>query len=59
MKAEIVGEDLVIRIPLAKPYQPSKSGKTTIIASSSGNQTVGLLIDGKPLVIGLNAYVAR
>ena len=43
---------LTIRVDLAKDFGPSKSGKTVIIASSGGNQT----IPGTTAKIGLNVY---
>ena len=59
MKVEIVGENLVITIPVNRPLVPSKSGKTLLVASSSGNVTTTCMVENKPVVIGLNAYVAR
>ena len=37
MKAEIVGKNLVITVPLTDPT-PSASGKTLVVASSHGNK---------------------
>lgn len=46
-------EKLIIEVDLKKSYGPSKSGKTVIIASTSGNAPV----PGKEGVkIGLNVY---
>jgi hypothetical protein len=36
MKMEQVGSELVIRIPLNVKLQPSKSGKSMVIASTNG-----------------------
>lgn len=47
---------LVIRIPAQKPA-PSASGKTLIVASTRGNKTTDVIIDGKPLIVGMTAYV--
>ncbi len=58
MKAEIVNGELVIRLPIGKPV-PSSSGKTLVVASSHGNQKTDAKVDGKPIVIGVNAYIAR
>ena len=58
MKAEIVNNELVIRLPLGKPT-PSASGKTLVAASSHGNQKTDAKVDGKPIVIGVNAYIPR
>lgn len=35
----------------------SKSGKTELVASSHGNQATTAQVNGKPVVIGLNAYI--
>jgi hypothetical protein len=43
---------------IEKP-QPSASGKTLVVASSRGNQPTAATVDGKPVVIGLNAYIHR
>ena len=59
MKVTIENNELVIRIPVQNPPQPSKSGKTLIVATSSGNVTTSCMVDGKAVIIGLNAYVAR
>ena len=58
MKAEIVGKSLVITVPLTDPT-PSASGKTLVVASSHGNKETEPKINGKPVVIGLNAYIKR
>jgi len=53
VEMKVEGNRLVITIDLAKSYGPSKSGKTTIIASTDGN--VGL--KEKPEIkVGLNVY---
>ncbi len=35
----------------------SNSGKTKIVATSNGNTATSCVVNGKPVVIGLNAYV--
>lgn len=58
MKATIKNGVLTIEIPVVEPPQLSKSGKSRIVASSNGNVTLSdVKVDGKPLVIGLNAYI--
>ena len=57
MKAEIVNGELVVRIPVNDPPRPSASGKTLIVATSGGNKATTAVVNGQPLVIGLNAYV--
>ena len=56
MQVEIKNGDLVITIPMQKPA-PSASGKTLVVASSRGNQPTSAQVDGKPVVVGLNAYI--
>lgn len=49
----IEGNILTIKVDITKDFGPSTSGKTIIIASSEGNQS----IPGKEAVkIGLNVY---
>ncbi len=58
MKAEIKGKELIITIEMQKPT-PSASGKTLVVASSHGNQMTTAMIDGKPVIVGLNAYIKK
>lgn len=58
MKATIKGNTLVIEIEMNEP-RPSASGKTLVVASTGGNQTTTAMVKGKPLVIGLNAYIKK
>ena len=58
MKAELKDGQLVITIPADTTNpRPSASGKTRIVASSNGNITTNVMVNGKPLVVGLNAYI--
>ena len=56
MQVEIKDGNLVITIPMQKPA-PSASGKTLVVASSHGNKATAALVDGKPIIVGLNAYI--
>lgn len=58
MKVTIEGKDLVIRIPMQEP-RPSSSGKTLVVASTSGNKTTDVMVQGQPVIIGLNAYIKK
>lgn len=49
-------EILQVRIPL-QPPRPSASGKTMVVASSGGNQATTVTVNGKPVIVGLNAYI--
>lgn len=48
--------ELVIRIPMEAP-RPSSSGKTLVVASSHGNQATTATVNGKPVTVGVNAYI--
>lgn len=47
---------ITIVLDLDKP-SPSTSGKTLVIASTHGNASSSAQFDGKPIVIGCNAYI--
>ena len=57
MTAKVEGKNLVISVPMNKKPEASASGKTLVVASSHGNQQTSLQIDGKTVVIGVNAYI--
>jgi hypothetical protein len=59
MKVTIEGGELVIRLPLHNPPVPSTSGKTLIIDSTRGNQKTEAVVNGQPVTVGVNAYIAR
>lgn len=58
MKVSIENDELVIRIPLEEP-KASGSGKTLVVASSRGNIQTTAMINGKPVTVGLNAYISK
>ena len=58
MKAEIKDNTLVLTLPLTNPT-PSASGKTLSVASSHGNKTTEVQVQGKNVIVGVNAYVKR
>jgi len=58
MNVSIKNGVLTITIPVNKdPLPESKSKKSLVVASTNGNVVTKELVNGKPLVIGLNAYV--
>lgn len=57
MKAEIKGKKLFIELDI-NPH-PSRSGKTTVIASTSGNQPTTAEYDGQKVTVGANAYIKK
>lgn len=56
MKASIKGNTLVIEIEMQEPA-PSASGKTLVVATTHGNTATTVQVKGKPVIIGLNAYI--
>lgn len=56
MKVSIKDGKLIIEIDLQTPT-PSASGKTLVVASTRGNTVTDVKVDGKPVTIGLNAYI--
>ena len=36
---------------------PSASGKTLVVATTHGNVPSDLLMNGKPVIVGVNAYI--
>jgi hypothetical protein len=57
LKCEIKGKKLVIEIDMEDTPTPSSSGKTLVVASSMGNMVTTATVNGKPVTIGLNAYI--
>jgi hypothetical protein len=56
MTVEIRNNKLCIEIDLEKPTR-SASGKTLVVASTRGNVVTNAEVEGKPITIGLNAYI--
>ncbi len=58
LTVEIKEGKLFIEIDLEQPT-PSASGKTLVVASTHGNTVTDAQVDGKPLIVGLNAYIKK
>lgn len=58
MDVKIENGKLIISIELQQPT-PSASGKTLVVATTHGNMTTQCLVDGKNVIIGLNAYIKK
>jgi hypothetical protein len=57
--AKIVGDELVLRIPMNATPEKSASGKTLVVASTYGNKETDCVVDGKKVVVGVNAYIPK
>ena len=53
------GDFLVIRIKIKNPLEDSATGKTKVVASSHGNRETDLIIEGKRVKVGVNAYISK
>lgn len=52
------GSNLVITIPMnANPTTVSKTGKTLSVASSNGNKETEIEVQGRKVIVGVNAYI--
>lgn len=58
IEAKIEGNKLIITCDLEEP-KPSASGKTLVVASTRGNMKTSVMVNGKPVIIGLNAYIYK
>lgn len=56
VKIDKAKREVSIILDLDTPTE-SKSGKTLVLASTRGNAVSGERYDGKPVVVGVNAYV--
>jgi len=56
MTVETSGNKISIEIDLEKPT-PFSSGKTLVVDSTRGNMVATAQVDGKPITIGLCAYI--
>jgi len=59
MDVELKDNKLIIKIDIYEKPVLSSSGKTLVVASSHGNQVTSVTIDGKPVVVGVNAYIKK
>lgn len=57
MIVTVKGNKLIIEMDMEANPAPSKSGKTVVVASSHGNAPTTAQYNGKPIVVGVNAYV--
>jgi len=57
--AKLEGDELVIRVPMNDKPERSTSGKTLVVASTHGNKETDIVVQGKKVVIGVNAYIPK
>ena len=55
-KLDEQAKTLTLVLDLQEPT-PSTSGKTLVIATTHGNVPTDVQMDGKPVIVGVNAYV--
>jgi len=59
MTVEIKDGNLVITIPIQNPLRPSASGKTLLVATTGGNVATTTIVEGKPVTVGVNAWIKK
>lgn len=55
-KMDEEAKTLTVVLDLQEPT-PSASGKTLVVATTHGNVPTDVQIDGKPVIVGMNAYI--
>ena len=53
---QIKGKQMIITLDMQEPTR-SVSGKSRVVASSHGNQATAATVNGKPVTVGVNAYI--
>lgn len=56
---EVTKTDVTITMPILKPLKTSKSGKSLVVCTTGGNIPTEAKVNGKTLVVGLNAYIKK
>lgn len=57
MKVEVKDGNLIVTLPIAP--RPSSTGKSNLIASTSGYAMSTTMYEGKPIKVSLNAIVGK
>ena len=57
VQAKLENDNLIITLPMNGTGVRSKSGKTIVVASSHGNVPTEVEINGKKVIVGVNAYI--
>lgn len=50
-------QTVTIEMPLINPPEPSKTGRTLLVATTRGAVESEVAVNGQPLQINLNAYI--
>ena len=50
--------ELTLVLELQEPT-PSATGKTLVVATTRGNTPTSAMLNGKPVIVGVNAYLNR
>jgi hypothetical protein len=50
-------EYLIIKAPIERPLYMSSTGASIIVATSGGNVATTAQLDGKPITVGMTAYI--
>ena len=59
VKLDKKNKTMTIVLPYHDPPLDVEKPKTLRVATSGGNQQTDQLIDGQPIIVGLNAYIYR
>jgi len=57
MEVKIEGKKLHIIMDLQEPTPSKSTGKTLVVASSHGNQPTAAQVNGRNVIVGVNAYI--
>jgi hypothetical protein len=57
LSASIENGMLTVILPVNDPLEKSSTGKTLAVATTHGNVKTALTVNGKQVVIGVNAYI--
>lgn len=57
LTASIEDGFLVIKVPMNPTPVRSATGKTLVVASSHGNRETECEVEGRPVIVGVNAYI--
>jgi hypothetical protein len=59
IKLDKANRVLTITIPLLDQPVPSSTGKTLVVATTHGNTPSGIIVEGRMLKVGVNAFISK